>query len=313
MGQFQRKLSIRHLRLVETLGRLLSITRCADALHTSQSAVSRGLAEIEELLGQRLFERTTRSIRPTPFGQNLIWHADQILSQLNRAEADFDALAKGIGSSITIGVQGGCSPLLMARTVELMQQHASKVAIHIGNNFSDGLVPELISGHYNIIITHFDVRQSSNSDLAIDVLYQERISILAAPNHPLVRRKKIEWATLAEERWVMTPVETSTRRIVDRSLLVHSRAQLPIIVETMHLQYLLELVRSQGMLTAMPSYLGKWFAQELDAVRALDVKDESGSWTVCAARMRSRRLSPSETLFLNCLKSASAELFPNNV
>jgi DNA-binding transcriptional LysR family regulator len=297
------------LRLVETLGRLLSVTQCAEALHTSQSAVSRGLAEIEELLGQRLFERTTRSITPTAFGQNLIWHAGQILSQLDRAEADFDALGKGIGSSIAIGVQGGCSPLLIGRAVSLMQQHASKVAVHIGSNFSDGLMPELINGRYNLIVTHFDVREFSNNDLAIDILYQETVSVLAAPGHPLVRRKKIGWPELAEERWVMTPALTSTRRIVDRNLLVHARANSPIIAETMHVQYLMELVRSDGMLTALPSYLGKWFEHELGLVRALDVKDAGASWSVCAARVRSRRLSPSETLFLNCLKSASAELF----
>jgi DNA-binding transcriptional LysR family regulator len=170
-------------------------------------------------------------------------------------------------------------------------------------------VPELINGRYNIIITHFDVREFANDDLAIDVLYQERISVLAAPDHPLTRRKKIDWSDLVDENWVMTPVQTSTRRIVDRNLLPHSETKSPIIVETMHLPYLFELVRSQRMLTALPSYLGAWFDRELGVVRALNIKEESGTWAVCVARMRSRRLSPSETLFLSCLKAACNELF----
>lgn len=107
----------------------------------------------------------------------------------------------------------------------------------------------------------------------------------------------------------MTPAATSTRRIVDRNLLVHARDKSPIIVETMHLQYLMELVRSAGMLTAFPSHLGRWFDRELGIARTLDVKDAGATWSVCVARIRSRRLSPSETLFLNCLKSACVELF----
>lgn len=69
MVKFKQSLTIRHLRLIEALGRDLSVSRCAETLHTSQSAISRGLGEIEELLGVRLFERTTRHFSPTPLGQ----------------------------------------------------------------------------------------------------------------------------------------------------------------------------------------------------------------------------------------------------
>src|SRR5579875_990994 len=77
--KFKQSLTLRHLRLIEALGRELSLSRCAEALYTSQSAVSRGLAEIEAMLDAQLFERTTRKCSPTALGQNLIWHAEQIL------------------------------------------------------------------------------------------------------------------------------------------------------------------------------------------------------------------------------------------
>ncbi|WP_445819582.1 LysR family transcriptional regulator [Bradyrhizobium sp. ISRA442] len=95
-GKFRQRLTIRHLRLIEGVGRELSMSRCAQVLHTSQSAISCGLSEIEDLLGARLFDRTTRRIVPTSLGQILIWHSDQILGQLARAEADFDALSRGV-------------------------------------------------------------------------------------------------------------------------------------------------------------------------------------------------------------------------
>ncbi|MCK8784750.1 LysR family transcriptional regulator [Roseomonas sp. NAR14] len=306
MVTFKQNLTIRHLRLLETLARELSISRCAEVLHTSQSAISRGLAEIEALLGARLFERTTRRVMPTPLGQNLIWHAEQILGQLDRAEADFQALSQGIGSAVDIGIQGGFSPPLLVRAVQLANEQAPKLVIRLRANFAEGLIPDLVRGRYNLVITHLDVRQFANEELVVEVLYQEQIGVLAAPGHPHTRRRRLHWKDLVEDRWAMIPAETSTRRIVERNLLLHAPGRTPIIVEALELHYVVSLVREAGMLTALPLRLARWFDAELGVARVLPLEGDAAGWSVCVARLRSRRLSPAETLFLNCLRTACA-------
>lgn len=310
MIKFKQSLTVRHLRLLEALGRELSISRCAEALHTSQSAISRGLGEIEAMLGARLFERTTRRITPTPLGQNLVWHAEQILGQLDRAQADFDALSRGVGKAVEIGVQGGFSPRLLAQAIAAMEEQAPSVSIRLRSNFAEGLIPDLVRGRFNLIITHLDVRQVEREGLAIEFLYQEQIGVLAGLGHPLARRKRLAWREVADERWVMIPIETSTRRVVERNLLMHAKARSPIVVEAMELHYVINLVREGGMLTALPMQLARWFAEELQIVRLLPVVDEFAQWTVCAARLQDRTLSPAEALFLNCLKSVCAARMP---
>ncbi len=303
--QFKQFLTVRHLRLIDALGRELSVSRCADVLHTSQSAISRGLSDIEAMLGASLFERTTRRMTPTPFGQSLIWHAQQVLSQLDRAEADFAALSRGVGGAIEIGVQGGCSPPLLVSAIEQANRQNPNLTVRIGNNFADGLMPDLLAGRYNLIITHLDIREFAKEDLAIDVLYQEHVGVLAAHDHPLARRPRLGWADLADQRWVMTPMATSTRRIVERNLLMHAPGRPPIIVESMHLQYVISLVREAAMLTALPMRLARWFERDLGAAAILPVSDEGSSWAVCAVRLRARAVSAAEMLFLSCLKKAA--------
>lgn len=300
--KFKQGLTLRHLRLIEALGRELSLSRCAEALHTSQSAVSRGLAEIEAMLDAQLFERTTRKCNPTALGQNLIWHAEQILNQLDRAEGDFVALSRGIGSSLDIGIMGGFSPQLLVQAIRLANEQAPNMTIRLRSNFADGLIPDLMHGRCDFVITHFDIRQFANEEMVVEVLYQEHVGILAARNHPLARRRRIEWRDLARERWALVPMESSTRRIVERNLLMHSESKSLAIVEAIELHYIIALVRDAGMLTALPMHLARWFDEELGLVKRLPVIDELPPWAVCVGRLRSRKPSAAEVLFTNCLK-----------
>jgi DNA-binding transcriptional LysR family regulator len=303
--KFKQKLTVRHFRMIEALGRELSISRSADILHTSQSAVSRGLSEIEDLLGARLFERTTRRVVPTSLGQSLIWHAEQILGQIDRAEADFDALSRGIGGALNVGVMGAFSPKLLAEAVMLATEQAPKLTIRLRSNFADGLIADMINGRCEIIITHFDIRQFSSEDLIVDALYSDHAVVVASPGHPLTRRKRLEWADVARERWVLMPVETSTRRAVERNLLMHSEGRSPVIVEALEMHYIISLVRDANMLTALPGAFARWLERETNLVRCLPVIDESSPWAVCVARLRSRKVGVAETLFINCLKAVS--------
>lgn len=304
--QFKQRLTIKHLRLISALVRELSIARCAATLHTSQSAVSRSLAEIEALLGAKLFERTTRQFKPTPLGQNLAWHAEQVLSQLDKAEAEFNAIASGDLGSLNVGIIGAFSPRILAKATDRARSVAPKLAVHFHSNFADALVVDLIRGRCDLLLTHLDVRQFGD-DLVAEPLYEEHISVLAAASHPLARRKRMSWKELSDYPWVMTPVQTSTRRTVERNLRVSAGQLNPVVVETMELHYVVEFLKSGKYLTAMSSRLAKWFEQSARDLKVLPVGGDNVSSTVCVARLASRKLSDLESVFVESLKSAAAE------
>jgi DNA-binding transcriptional LysR family regulator len=69
------RLKIRHLVLVQTLIQQQSIGATANALHVRQPVVTRRLRELEQILGVRLFERTSRGVTPTEFGAAFVEHA----------------------------------------------------------------------------------------------------------------------------------------------------------------------------------------------------------------------------------------------
>ena len=87
-------LDSRHLRLVAAIARTQSVTRAADRLNVTQSAVSHQLRDIEERLGTALFLRSGRQMLLTAAGRHLVETADRVLEDIARAEQAVARLAR---------------------------------------------------------------------------------------------------------------------------------------------------------------------------------------------------------------------------
>ena len=104
LQQLRSRLRIRHLVLLDELGRSLNMHRAAEAMHLSQPALSKLLAEAEELAGQTLFERSHHGVTPTPLGLMMIGRARLLLNELDATHAELTAAASGASGKVRVGV-----------------------------------------------------------------------------------------------------------------------------------------------------------------------------------------------------------------
>src|SRR2546430_7716615 len=81
-------LEVRHLRLVEAVADVGSLTRAGDRLHLTQSALSHQLRDIESRLGAALFLRIGKRLVLTPAGERLLGSAKEVLARLERTEEE---------------------------------------------------------------------------------------------------------------------------------------------------------------------------------------------------------------------------------
>src|SRR6266699_4202275 len=90
-------IDLRHLAALEAVGRTGSFGRAARELGYTQSAVSQQIAQLERIVGQRLFHRPggPRPVEATEAGLLLLRHADASVGQIDAARADMAALAEG--------------------------------------------------------------------------------------------------------------------------------------------------------------------------------------------------------------------------
>ena len=87
------KLEVRHLQLVQAITSEGRVTRAADRLNVTQSALSHQLRELEDRLGTPLFLRVNRRLALAPAGERLLQSAQRVLDELRLAEEDIDRLA----------------------------------------------------------------------------------------------------------------------------------------------------------------------------------------------------------------------------
>lgn len=298
---FERFLKIRHLILVRTLGRELSLRRTAEILRTSQSAVSRGLAEIELLLGERLFERTTRKMALTATGRSLVWHAHRILRDLEQAESDFRAVARGVSQSLHVGLLWGFSPLFFAKAVARFRAIKPDVDVRFHEGLASDLFSELTQDRVDFIVSHMDVpRQDGN--IEVHPLYSETTALVVGPDHIYARREDVTLTELSTLGWILPPIGTTMRITVERELLMYARGPLPTVVECVGPHFVMALLADSDMVATVPGSMATWMQQQ--GLVRLPISHALPTWPICAAYRRSAALSDAAQSFLACLKEA---------
>lgn len=107
------RLSIEGLRYASAVAEEGSFSAAARAQGVTQPALSNGIAKLEERLGERLFERSTRGVTPTPFGKEILPLIDQAVTSVDAVAA---AAARRQASGKEI-IRMGVSPLIDSRLV----------------------------------------------------------------------------------------------------------------------------------------------------------------------------------------------------
>jgi LysR family transcriptional regulator, pca operon transcriptional activator len=303
VAHFGRVVKVRHLRLVQVMARELSVRRTAEVLNTSQSAVSRSLAEIEELLGVKLFERTTRKMVATAFGRSLAWHAGRILRDFALAEADFTALARGATQSLHVGLLRGFSAKLLGDAVARFQRRLPGVEIRFEEGLADQVFQELSENRVELVLSHLDISQR-HPELETVRLYHERTVLVTRPGHPLQSCKRVELERLHEFNLVLPPIGTTLRANLDRTFRGLSGSALSI-VECVGIQFAASIVQATDSVAAVPYSAYEWLSDNGIDVRVVDVKESLSGWWVCAARQRAAPKTIAEAEWIRCLQEAA--------
>src|SRR2546425_13060128 len=96
-------MTLRQLEVFLAIARVRTFRRAAEALHTSQPALSQHIRELEQELGTRLLDRLGRSVAPTDAGRLLAEHAHRVFAPLTRGREVIGGLQALQRGSLLIG------------------------------------------------------------------------------------------------------------------------------------------------------------------------------------------------------------------
>ncbi len=213
-----RKVTLRQLRVFETVARHLSHTRAAEELLLSQPAVSMQIKQLEEHVGIALFEQIGRRLHLTDAGLELHHYIREITQQLAEAE---DALMrlKGLeAGSLRLAVVHSAK-YFAPKLLGLFKERFGNIRVTLLVASREELLGMLAANEVDLAIMS---RPPEAPELAATPLVDNPLAIVAAVQHPLAPASAIAPARLADETWMLREPGSGTRAVTDEFLQKHA-------------------------------------------------------------------------------------------
>ena len=201
------ELEVRHLRLVQTVATLGSLTAAAGQLNLTQSALSHQLRDIEDRLGTPLFLRRSRRMIPTAAGQHLIETAGRVLADLARTEAQVRDIATERQGLLRVATECYTCYHWLPAVLRQFQKAAPGVDVRIEVDATTKPLAALLAGTLDLAVVTSPARDRR---LASTALFRDEMLIVAPAGHRLASRPHARATDLAGETLFMyaTPQES---------------------------------------------------------------------------------------------------------
>ncbi len=213
-------ITLRHLKIFETVARCGSISRAAAELHLTQPAVSMQMKQLEEQIGLPLLEQVGKRMFLTEAGQELRGHARDIAARmvdLNDAMDQLRGLERGLLRLAVVSTANYFLPDLIA---DFNRRYPGvRVSLHVANR--ESVLSALADNSTDLAITG---QPPDMLDVVAQHFMDNPLVVIAAPGHPLAAQRAIPLQRMAEETLVVRESGSGTRAAMERHFAAHGVA-----------------------------------------------------------------------------------------
>jgi DNA-binding transcriptional LysR family regulator len=221
-----RRYTLRQLDTFAEVARHASVSAAAQALHITQPAVSMQLRQLEQAVGVPLVQQAGRRIELTPAGEEferLALAALAPLKDLDDAFAERRSLKRGTVDLSVVTTAKYFIPMLL---VAFRRKHPGiDVKLRLENR--EGLLGLLERSETDLVVMG---RAPENIPCVAQAFATNPMAIVAAPSHPLSRRRRATLALLKGQEFVVREAGSGTRAAMERLFAQH-RVKVQIVME----------------------------------------------------------------------------------
>lgn len=183
-------IDIRHIRQVEALARHKNFARAAQELGMTQPGLSRAIKSLEDAQGVQLFDRNSREITPTVYGQHILDFGKTLLRDAYRLESDLELIKEGERGEIVIGAGPIPAEIFLGKVLGAMSIQHPNLNVRVIVERPATLLSMLNKREVDVMVGDIRVLEDTN-DLNITELPQYPICYVCRVDHPYAKRKKM--------------------------------------------------------------------------------------------------------------------------
>jgi len=297
------RLKLRHLVLVTTIAEHGSVVRAAEHLHVTQPVVTRGLRELEAVLGVQVFDRGPRGVSPTMYGRAFVEHAQAVLAQIRQAGRHVSELSEGQVGSVTVGTHLAGSNVLLPMAIGRLKRERPRVSVIVKEATPDVLAADLLAGQVDLTVGRLTPSDEVGRTVQIR-LYSEPVRLVTRTGHPAQSLTSPSLAELVGYPWILPVGQTALRREVEEVFFTQGLALPADRVECTSMLTLRSLLLTNDAIAALPMLI----ADGDDRLAMLPTPLHGVRRLVGATIAQNRAPSPSSSLLLHHLQQAAAEI-----
>ena len=289
------KLSIRQLSAIRELAVSRNFTVAASSLHTTQSNLSMMIRQAEEIVGLRLFDRTTKQVSPTPAGEAFANSIGRLLDDLEAHIASLQSLGELSKGTLSIGVTPLLSSTLIARVVAQFSEQYPGISVRMEDTTTEALTTLLTRREIDLAIGTFDGRAS---EIHIHPLFEDRLLALSHP--ALGLGSTVKWNDLLAQKLIGIGQNSSVGRLIEHAFWSASRRIVRPAIASHHWLTVMALTAELRGVCIVPSYA--CISELTENLVRSDLVDPVVSRTVGVATIKGRSLSPAAQAFIRTLQ-----------
>ncbi len=285
-------ISLRQLRAFVAVAQTHSITKAAQRLHLSNSALSSLVSSLEAELGVRLFERTTRSLALSDAGRELLPTVEQVFGSLDAAFDGLRELGQRRNSRFALATSPLLGATLMPTLLAAFRKRHPDVQIDLWDIPVGEIAQAVRSGQADVGICTADIHMP---DLASTTLYQDRLVLCCLGDHPLARRRAVRWEEVAAEPVAVLRPGSGLRTLVEQGFAQIGPPLKPAF-EVTQVGTAVGLVEAGLEVSVLPSYA--LASTRSQGVRGIALTEPVMERDIVALTLPARQLPPACDAFL---------------
>ena len=300
------RLKFKYLQLLVTVGEQRNIFKAAQIHNMAQPAATKIIRDIESALNIDLFERSSRGVTPTLYGEVLIKHAKLILSQVKHASEELSSLQGGLSGRVTVGSLLAASAQLLPNAIARLKKNRPNVSVSIMEGTGDKLLNALKIDDLDIMVGR--IPEVPNEDgLSNETLYHEPVVVVARAGHPLQEKKNLTLHDLVNEEWILPPRETLLRTEIDASFHREGLDVPTNPIESVSILTNRTLLKNSDMITALPLQVVLTY-EEIGLLKRLDVPLIIKPGPIGFTLRAKRELPPAAHYLMEALREEAVKL-----
>lgn len=204
--------TLRQLRAFLAVYQLRQLSAAAQRLFVTQSAVSMLIRQLEDGLGTRLFDRTTRSLKPTAAAEEMLATVERVLRDVDSLSADFHDLATLERGRVTLAITPTLASLLLPDAMRVFAEQHPKVRVLVNDCAPDQFISRILGEHVDFGI---GTPERPGAEVETQRLMRDHLALVCRTDHPLAKARVVRWTDLGRHPVITVRPGYGVRPLID--------------------------------------------------------------------------------------------------